>query len=215
MNESVRFLLLLGSAVLSAFLSLFVLSRIINRCERASLDEEEKRNEKCRRKLIEDSLVTKKFEGHHEGDLGGNNCASENKTQPATSGAFMDEPSTSSKANDPEHKAVQTDLGEGSEDSSRVECYICLGDYEDGQNICHPANGCCPHTFHKECITPWLLKHDDCPCCRRRYVGYDEVESGGINKRQVGFVNDDESRSGEDGDGGDGIVVSMEEGLAQ
>jgi hypothetical protein len=36
--------------------------------------------------------------------------------------------------------------------------------------MCVSANQQCPHQFHVKCIFDWLLKSQDCPCCRRDYL---------------------------------------------
>ena len=28
----------------------------------------------------------------------------------------------------------------------------------------------CHHRFHAECLEPWLMKHDDCPCYRVVFI---------------------------------------------
>ena len=43
-----------------------------------------------------------------------------------------------------------------------MTCSICL------ENINNNSQGltCCNHTFHKDCITPWINRHHTCPNCR-------------------------------------------------
>lgn len=64
------------------------------------------------------------------------------------------------------------------------ECQICLDAFEVGDRICWSHNPDCRHVFHIECLEPWLLKHEECPMCRERYilprktlVNNDDVES--------------------------------------
>jgi Ring finger domain len=52
----------------------------------------------------------------------------------------------------------------------QTSCAICLDRFKDGEDICSAQNKLCPHEFHLECIFPWLLKSQDCPCCRRDYL---------------------------------------------
>jgi hypothetical protein len=54
-------------------------------------------------------------------------------------------------------------------DSSK-QCPICLGDFEIGEEICMSKNIECPHAFHSDCMLEWLMKHDDCPLCRKDYL---------------------------------------------
>lgn len=45
----------------------------------------------------------------------------------------------------------------------KVECSVCLGDYEIGDVA---ARLPCRHYFHKLCILNWLKENDSCPLCR-------------------------------------------------
>eukprot|EP00980_Cylindrotheca_fusiformis_P017779 scaffold5605_cov128-Cylindrotheca_fusiformis.AAC.20 len=49
-------------------------------------------------------------------------------------------------------------------------CTICFNTYEEGQEICWSNNPGCNHMFHKDCIHEWLLRADECPCCRLDYL---------------------------------------------
>lgn len=49
-------------------------------------------------------------------------------------------------------------------------CAICLERFKNGEDICCAQNQDCPHEFHLVCLFPWLLKSQDCPCCRRDYL---------------------------------------------
>ena len=57
-----------------------------------------------------------------------------------------------------------------------VECSICL-DYffESSDNTCLVTPMPCSnmHTFHTECIKPWLLQHNNCPLCKTNITLYD------------------------------------------
>lgn len=66
---------------------------------------------------------------------------------------------------------------------SRKQCPICIDEYEIGDEICSSPNKDCPHVFHVECMTEWLMKHSDCPLCRADYLKINEgdivdLESG-------------------------------------
>lgn len=56
------------------------------------------------------------------------------------------------------------------EAAQRPQCAICLETFKDGDEISSSHNNDCNHGFHRECIFEWLLKHDDCPFCRRMYL---------------------------------------------
>lgn len=62
------------------------------------------------------------------------------------------------------------------EDSSHDPCAICLNDYEDGDAICWSHNTHCSHVFHRQCISEWLLTHEECPCCRHAYLCFNDDE---------------------------------------
>lgn len=55
-------------------------------------------------------------------------------------------------------------------DCSPTECAICLQDYQVGDDICWSRNETCQHAFHIDCMTRWLLYHDECPICREEYL---------------------------------------------
>lgn len=50
------------------------------------------------------------------------------------------------------------------------QCHICIDEYQIGDDICSSPNKECTHKFHVECITEWLLKHNNCPLCRADYL---------------------------------------------
>ena len=56
------------------------------------------------------------------------------------------------------------------EDEEENCCSICFGEYETGALLGVANNGHCQHMFHQECITEWLMKHEECPVCRRPYL---------------------------------------------
>jgi len=49
-------------------------------------------------------------------------------------------------------------------------CTICLEDYVEGDIVCTSSNPDCAHIFHADCMTDWLLGHEDCPNCRLKYL---------------------------------------------
>lgn len=57
-----------------------------------------------------------------------------------------------------------------SEGFSEDQCAICLERFKSGEEVCYSQNEECTHTFHRPCITAWLLEHEECPCCRRSYL---------------------------------------------
>mmetsp|Transcript_9958 Transcript_9958/g.18698 ORF Transcript_9958/g.18698 Transcript_9958/m.18698 type:complete len:276 (-) Transcript_9958:70-897(-) len=78
---------------------------------------------------------------------------------------------------------------------SPKSCSICMSRYKEGDEICWSRNEKCYHAFHLTCMLEWLLKHNDCPLCRRNYLRTDEpsrneVENNNGHDRQV---NNEES----------------------
>ena len=54
-------------------------------------------------------------------------------------------------------------------DASRAEvCAICLCEPECGDVVCTLA---CAHSFHKACVTQWLLRSLLCPLCKAHALG--------------------------------------------
>ena len=49
-------------------------------------------------------------------------------------------------------------------------CWICLEAFQVGEMVSWSSTSDCDHVFHPSCIETWLLRHDDCPCCRRLYL---------------------------------------------
>lgn len=48
-------------------------------------------------------------------------------------------------------------------DSSQTQCMVCLGDFEDDDEVRKLP---CSHVFHKGCIDEWLRRCSDCPICK-------------------------------------------------
>lgn len=49
-------------------------------------------------------------------------------------------------------------------------CHICLEPFEVGEHVTLSNVSSCQHAFHRSCIVEWLLRHDDCPCCRANFL---------------------------------------------
>ena len=56
------------------------------------------------------------------------------------------------------------------------ECAVCLEAFCDNDEICTSNNPDCPHVFHRTCIHSWLMRQEECPCCRRPYLQFDPLE---------------------------------------
>ena len=55
-------------------------------------------------------------------------------------------------------------------EENNAECPICLETFEEGQDLSRSQERRCQHTFHAECLELWLMKGDDCPCCRVTFI---------------------------------------------
>jgi len=66
---------------------------------------------------------------------------------------------------------------------SNKTCFICLCEYEETDIICSSPNADCVHIFHRDCIMEWLMRHDECPCCRTDYLE--------VNNRRKDEMNTD------------------------
>jgi Ring finger domain len=50
-------------------------------------------------------------------------------------------------------------------------CAICLDKFDMGDDISYSMDTTkCHHEYHTLCITEWLMKHPNCPYCRRNYI---------------------------------------------
>jgi hypothetical protein len=62
------------------------------------------------------------------------------------------------------------DFNSSVDDHDQPECAICLEHFRDSQLVCEPTNEKCHHSFHKDCMTVWLMLHTRCPVCREKYL---------------------------------------------
>jgi Ring finger domain len=64
------------------------------------------------------------------------------------------------------------------------ECLICMETIQVTEQVSWSANVECEHVFHHQCIREWLLKHKECPCCRRLFLSVD-CEDGNLLKETL------------------------------
>ncbi|XP_014217227.1 E3 ubiquitin-protein ligase RNF181 [Copidosoma floridanum] len=57
------------------------------------------------------------------------------------------------------------------DNEKKGQCPVCLKEFEKGITAKLMP---CKHTFHKECIEPWLEKTNSCPLCRHELPTDDE-----------------------------------------
>lgn len=55
------------------------------------------------------------------------------------------------------------------------ECTICLESFVPNEHVLVTP---CKHTFHADCITPWVKSHGKCPICRLAFC--ERTESGRV-----------------------------------
>lgn len=55
-------------------------------------------------------------------------------------------------------------------DENAMVCDICLEPYALNELLAWSRNVDCPHAFHRDCITSWLLRRATCPVCRKDYI---------------------------------------------
>jgi len=202
-------------AILATFGALLVFLRIISFVVRRyqvadeeQSDKEAKKRAKERRKLVEKSIKTMIF--------GAPSLPTDEKDDPASSGSrngltsiFVLKANRNNKIGNSEHaKKPPTTSPESNDPSGNEEdhmtCHICLCDYERGQEVCSSQNGHCDHMFHKSCIFEWLLKHNECPCCRRDFISVEKApteksppeESQGVNVEYDNTNNDTDLEEG-------------------
>lgn len=58
----------------------------------------------------------------------------------------------------------------GGSDEDGIVCMICLEPFEKGELVSWSKEMKCRHIFHKDCIHPWLMNHEDCPTCRNLFL---------------------------------------------
>jgi hypothetical protein len=65
-------------------------------------------------------------------------------------------------------------------------CPICLNDYYQGEILCWSQNSNCTHCFHRDCMEEWLLRNEECPCCRENYLSLDRDENDDDDEELAG-----------------------------
>jgi hypothetical protein len=87
-------------------------------------------------------------------------------------------------------------------DTVTTSCAICIMEYQDGEDICCSHNEQCKHVFHRDCIMEWLLRHDECPCCRHNFLSLNDGEDNRPEQSSAvtPAYTSDESTTSSDGD---------------
>ncbi|XP_046468464.1 E3 ubiquitin-protein ligase RNF181-like [Neodiprion pinetum] len=71
----------------------------------------------------------------------------------------------------PASKEAISNLKDIKFDGNCQQCTVCLKDFDAASSI---KSMPCRHSFHNECITPWLKKTNSCPLCRYELPTDDE-----------------------------------------
>ena len=57
------------------------------------------------------------------------------------------------------------------DDNDLQTCLICLESFKEGEAVSwSKTSTTCNHVYHEDCIIPWLINYDDCPCCRSMLI---------------------------------------------
>ena len=78
----------------------------------------------------------------------------------------------SCEKNNEERKSPLHQLCHGIADSDQEEhtCSICLEPFQEGEEVSWAKYlDLCNHVYHTKCISIWLEKNFDCPCCRANF----------------------------------------------
>ena len=65
------------------------------------------------------------------------------------------------------YNSTTTTASTAAKDDSECKCLVCQCEYEMGEQLCRLP---CQHSFHMDCVKPWLMKKDVCPYCRQCIV---------------------------------------------
>mmetsp|Transcript_15865 Transcript_15865/g.19349 ORF Transcript_15865/g.19349 Transcript_15865/m.19349 type:complete len:401 (+) Transcript_15865:187-1389(+) len=89
------------------------------------------------------------------------------------------------------------------DDYDEMTCTVCLERFEVGEELSWSKDLKCLHIFHSECLIPWLMKHDDCPCCRTSLFNESDFENV-IGRMNNPLDDDSEDDDWDDIDGSGG-----------
>lgn len=73
-------------------------------------------------------------------------------------------------------RKLETFTGANTSTSPESECSICLEKLQPYDKLSWSKSLKCHHIFHSECLQPWLMSHDECPCCRTLFFDESDFE---------------------------------------
>jgi len=125
--------------------------------------EKNKMNVEERMKLVDASLIT-------------TTITSRDEESGAVLALSSDTTAIPAQTDEEEQNQKQTYLDDYEDDEASCSCMICLEPYLVGDKVSYSKHNAlhCRHVFHRECIADWLMRQDDCPCCRTPYI----IQSG-------------------------------------
>ncbi len=81
---------------------------------------------------------------------------------------------SASESNDSSVEDGGVDVENYASNNDENVCTVCLSGFEPGDELAWSKDLRCNHCFHAECLTPWLLKHEECPYCRTPMLENDD-----------------------------------------
>jgi Ring finger domain len=94
-----------------------------------------------------------------------------------TAASSAEEPGEETKGKQPDLPTGPPPSREEEDDANmghREQCIICMQSFHEDEMVVEPVREDCQHVFHKACIYTWLIRHDDCPYCRRDLLHFDD-----------------------------------------
>lgn len=168
-------------------------------------------SEEERRELVENSLFTSSAVAHSRSVCG--TCSAGNDE---VSSANLDETISSKGSSTPAHAqdtltststcstAQDSETSPNDPSGTLQPCHICLEKFQVDDTVAWSNVSKCRHTFHKACIEEWMMKHEDCPCCRAETLHLprlDENATGSTDDVQVDINNGGASESAYENEG--------------
>jgi hypothetical protein len=95
------------------------------------------------------------------------------------------------------------------------DCPVCLEKFQSNDQFSWSKTLKCQHIFHSDCLHPWLMKHDDCPCCRTPLFDENDFDNivdsspNSVNSSSLNTSCDEERGEGDDDNYGSAIQVRI------
>lgn len=168
-----------------------------------------------RKKLIERSVITKEVTGqkepgvmilsefrsdddHDDGTRTLVQKFSDHESQLFQSEEGNEEEELQDEENNPVGNIASNTGLDIDDDEDDITCMICLEPFEIGDKVTWSKQMKCRHIFHHECIHPWLLKNEECPCCRLLYIPRTKYDEDRTSEDNENSSDQNESEADED-----------------